>query len=264
MPKKIMADVKALIEKSKEQGDLVKAELEKLIPAPVKEEEEEDIPALEELSNSLSKVKISQITKLRKFSKGENFSRFCERFREYISITKISDQNLYMLFLQNVDDERYSVLKTVKMTTLQKENPELFCDVYINVIYGDESISLKNDLMDCKQKSDEDVAEFAYRLREKANIAYSDPDLGEENCLLTFIRGVKDVYIKRRLNECTFVDFSEAVKQAKKLERVESMLNVKPEINSILKESSIAVRPSRKKLRKTHVFRITETEGGVT
>lgn len=228
---KLVTDLKALIERSKEQGDLIKTELDKIFPAEsVKAEEEENIPPLDEpekISETLSKMRISQIMKLRKFSKGENFSRFCERFQGYVSITKISDKNLYMLFLQNVDDETYSVLNTVRLSDNQKGDPTEFCNVFKNAIYGDESIALKNEVMDCKQESDEDIAQFVYRLRDKANIAYSDPDIREENSLLTFMRGVKDVYIKRRLNECTFANFSEAVTLGKKLERVEGMLNRK-------------------------------------
>ena len=68
---KLVTDLKALIERSKEQGDLIKTELDKIFQAEsVKAEEEENIPPLEEsekVSETLSKMKISQIMKLRKF-----------------------------------------------------------------------------------------------------------------------------------------------------------------------------------------------------
>ena len=79
-------------------------------------------------------MRMSQITKLRKYTKGENFSRFCERFQEYVYITKIEDRNLYMYFLQNVDDKTYSTLKSVKLTVSQKGNAELFC-TFIKTLY---------------------------------------------------------------------------------------------------------------------------------
>ena len=123
------------------------------------------------------------MTKLRKFTKGENFSRFCERFQEYVYITKIEDINLYVYFLQNVDDETYSTLKSVKLTGSQKGNAELFCNVYKNAIYG--------EVMDCKQQSGKNISDFVYRLCKKANIAYADSDIIDENCLLTFMRGIK-------------------------------------------------------------------------
>ena len=246
----LLKDARALLEESKklEPGINLKQELQDFLSDSDNEHETEDIG---KISNALSKIKLSQITKLRKFSKGENFSRFCERFQEYVYITNMRDVNLYMFFLQNVDDETYSVLKTARLTTEKKADASLFCEVYRNAIYGDESLSLKNEVMDCTQKSGETVSDYAYRLREKANIAYSDPDMGEDNCLLTFLRGVRDPSIKRKLNEAPLSDFSEAIKLAKKLERVENMLNTKPEveINSILKESAVSFRPSSERSR---------------
>ena len=112
---KILADIKGLLEKSKDQGELLKEELEILLP-----KLEEDIPKLEEViqetTETLSGMKLSQIAKLRRYTKGENFSRFCERFQEYVYITKMKDKHLYMYFLQNVDDETYSTLKSVNLS----------------------------------------------------------------------------------------------------------------------------------------------------
>ena len=150
---------------------------------------------------------------------------------------KMKYKNLYIFFLQNVDDETYSTLKSVQLSSQQKQDPTLLCDVYKSTIYGDQSISLKYEVMDCKQKSDEKISDFAYRLREKANIAFVDSDAINENCLLAFIRGVKEAHIKRKLNESTLTDFDEALKLAKRLERVENMLNEKPEINPIYKQN---------------------------
>ena len=242
---KILADIKGLLEKSKDQGELLKEELEILLP-----KLEEDIPKLEEViqetTETLSGMKLSQIAKLRRYTKGENFSRFCERFQEYVYITKMKDKHLYMYFLLNVDDETYSTLKSVNLSTFQKQESSLFCGIYKTAIYGDESIALKNEVMDCKQQSDEDISDFAYRLREKANIAYADPDIIDENYLLAFIRGVKSSCIKIKLNENSLTYFNDAVKLAKKLEKIEGMLNEKPDISSILKETSANFQTSRR------------------
>ena len=245
---KLLDDFKALVENSRERGLELKTEFDKLIPseiAEVKAEGEEGMSELEDITNAISKIKLSQLTKLRKFSKGENFSRFCERFLEYIYITKMCDPNLYVFFLQNVDDETYATLKAVTLIDQQKNNAEQFCDVYKRAIYGDEGLSLKNEVMDCKQKTDESISDYAYRLREAANIAYSDPNAAAENCLLAFLRGIKNAHIKRKLNESVLAEFNEAVKYAKRLERVEGMVNEEPEVNSILKESSVTFQPSK-------------------
>ena len=242
---KLLREAKALLAKAKEETNTtvveqIKKEMHDMYSDSDSEEESDKI------TKALSKIKLSQVTKMRRFQKDENFSRFCERFKEYIYITKMVDDNLYMFFLQNVDDETYSILKTVQLRSGEKKSAELFCPLYKEAIYGDEKLSLKNKLRDCKQKSDENVSHYAYRLRENANIAYSDPEIGEENYLLAFLRGVKDAQMRRKLNETTLTSFEDALKLAKKLEEVDEMLNDEPEISSILKESSFSFKPSRK------------------
>ena len=241
---KVLEEIKDLVEKSKEQGAIIKQELDKIIQ-PEEESENEVSDDENNISEALSNINLSRITKLRKFLKGENFSTFCERFKEYVYITKMKDSNLYIFFLQNVDDETYSELKTVPLSAIDKQDPSLFCKIYKKVIYGDQTISLKNEVMECKQKNDEKISDFAYRLREKANIAFANTSTIDENCLLAFIRGVKDAYIKRKLNESTLETFNDAITLAKRLERVENMLDTKPDINSILKQNSNSFQPSR-------------------
>ena len=179
----------------------------------------EEIPNLDDYESgeeSVTKMRL-RVPKLEKFAKGSNFSRFCERFEEYVNMTKSKDDNLYMLLLSNVDDETYSILKGVELTEEEKRDPKLFCKLYKTAIYGDEAIMLKTDLMRCKQKITEDIASYAFRLREKANIAYSNKKTGEETCLLVFLQNVKDSEMKKKLNEASFNDFGEAIRQAKKL-----------------------------------------------
>ena len=242
---KILEEIKALAE---EQADMLQKELEELYklksePAGEDKEADKDLS----IAKVMTGMHLSQVTKLRKFSKGENFSRYCERFQEFVTITKMRDNNLHLYFLQHVDDETYSALKSVSLLDAEKRDAVLFCDAYKSVIYGEESIPLKNEVMNCKQLSNEDISEFAYRLRDKANIAFSDQDVIDENCLLAFMRGLRNLHIKRKLNESDVVDFSEALKLAKKLEKVESMLSEtdKQDVTSILKESSMSFKPSR-------------------
>lgn len=192
-----------------------------------------------DISGSAADMRISRLSKLSKFSKGENFSKYCERFREYVKIMKIRDRDLYMLFLQNVDDETYTTLKSVKLGRKDKSRAAEFCAKYKKAIYGDEKLSLRHEVMDCRQKSGENVSDYAYRLREKSSIAYSDTEYAEENCMLAFLRGVKNINMKVKLNEASLTNFNDAVKLAKKIEKVEKMLNVETDITSIFKETRI-------------------------
>ena len=221
----LLAKLKELVETATDHGVAIKQEIDELFPG-IETTRQQSEANQRELTEALTKLKITQATKMPKFQKGHNFARFCERFEEFISISKINDGNLYMYFLQNVDDETYSIQKTVDLTDPQKANPKGFCPIYKKAIYGDVTISLKNEVMECKQKNDETISDYIYRLREKASIAYSTPAMIEENCFIALLRGVRNPQLKRKLNEATtLTTFKEATKLAKRLEKINEMLN---------------------------------------
>ena len=151
--------------------------------------------------------------------------------------------------MQHLDDETYSILKavTIPNTGDYKSNPELFCELYKTAIYGDTSITLKNEVLECKQKSDETVSDFVYRLRSKASIAYTNIETANETCLSAILRGLKDPQMKRKLNEDTTIKtFEDAIKLAKRLEQINKMLdNDTVQIEPILKETAVTFKPSR-------------------
>lgn len=227
-------------------------ESQKLREASVKKEEKhskflEDFPgnssdSEEEVEKDQTTSRLRwQIPKLDKFKKGANFARFCERFEQYAHISKTKDTDLYIMLLNNVDNETYSVLKEVSLTKKEKRDAKKFCEVYKKAIYGDEVISLKADLMRCCQDEEEDIESYAFRLRDKANIAYTDRETGEENCLLVFLQNVRDKDMRRKLNEASFINFAEAIKQARRIEKARDLdkkLPVKSELTPILKQIS--------------------------
>ena len=60
----------------------------------------------------------------------------------------------------------------------------------------------------------------------------------EVNCRIAFLNGVRNVNMKRKLNESSHLNFEEAIEMAKRLERVEnmmsnSMVEVTPILNSL-------------------------------
>ena len=115
---------------------------------------------------------LGQLAKLRKFEKGENFSRFCERFQEYVQMTQIASDQLHIFFLQHVDDETYSMLKAVNLKEDEKQNCSQFCEIYKKAIYGSDSVPLKNELLQCWQAIDESISTFYIHLQEKASVAF--------------------------------------------------------------------------------------------
>ena len=122
--------------------------------------------------------------------------------------------------------------------------PRVFCEIYKAVIYGEENTVLKSEVLDCKQLPNENIDDYAFRLREKAFIAFPDEKDAEQNFHLTFVRGIREPYIKRRLNESSFANFESAVIHAKKLEKVEEIITEKPKITPILKETAVKFESS--------------------
>jgi hypothetical protein len=94
------------------------------------------------------------------------------------------------------------------------------------VIYGAESIPLKNKVQECKQLVGESMTTFSHRLMEKAEIAFSNQQWKDENCVLALLRGVRDKEIRRKLNESSVTTFGEALKLAKKLDKISNMFEV--------------------------------------
>ena len=181
---------------------------------------------------------LGHMTKLRKFEKGENFSRFCERFQEYVQIADIKGSQLHFFFLQHVDDETYSTLKAVNLKEEEKQDSALFCELYKKAIYGTDSVPLKNEVLECKQEIGESISTFSHRIREKASVAFSTVEAIDENSLLALMRGIRDSDIRRKLAESTVSTFSEALKLAKKLEKISSMFESEIQPTSILKGST--------------------------
>ena len=230
---KLREDAQKLLEAGKQ----IKEELDELFSEEAADRRTDPIVST---SRGMASLQLTHINKISKFSNGDNFSRFCERFIEYVYITKMCDKNLYLFFLQNVDDETYSALKMVKLENSAKCDATIFCEIYKNAIYGDESLFLKNEVLNCQQKAAETISQYTYRLREKANIAYLNSEIADENCLLAFLRGVKSNNMKIKLNEAFLNNFNEAVKMAKKIERVEGMLGNQPEVVPILKQTGFS------------------------
>ncbi len=249
--KELLAETKKLQVQDLDLSN-IKKEIEEILDHQISDSEvsddegSQDPKSVGKLTEVLSTIKLSHVTKLRKYTKGENFARFCNRFLEYIQITRMRDSNLYMFFLQNVCDETYTILHSAVLSDREKKDAKLFCKIFKDIIYGEEKVSLQNEFIDCKQNVGETVMDYAYRLQEKADIAFVDPQTSKDSCFLAFLRGVRNPHIKRKLNEAQLDNFKDAIKMATKLERIEKMLNPQTDIASILKETStVSFRPSR-------------------
>ena len=206
----------------------------------------EVLPGLEgeevDTKPSVAALRFAQHSKPGKYKAGENFSRFCDRFLVYVKMSEVVNRNLYLLLLQNLDDETFAMLQNVQLSDEEKRDAQLFCNVYKKAMYGEEEQSLKSDLFDYTQSPNDSITEFAFKLKEKGELAFSDKEQRSDACLTAFLRGINDSHIKRKLNETRVENFEDAIKTAKRLERVDRMMNPNPTsrnpIKAILKESS--------------------------
>ena len=169
-----------------------------------------------------------------KFKRGQNFSKFCEKFMDYVTLSKIHDDNLYILFLNMVDDFTLDKLRKVPLSRDQMKDARKFIDLYEKKINpSHEGRTFRSKLADLKQKSGESIEDFAYRITDTASRAYSESEeaLQEEACFSSFLKGLTDPDIKMKLHENTNIErFEEALDEAVRLESIKSTIRPQPRI----------------------------------
>ena len=185
--------------------------------------------------------RMSYLTKPPRMSKGDNFVHYCEKFQGYVQMTGLN-QNLDLLFLQNIDSYTYTSLKSAAaaLTVEEKSDAKLMCKQFQNALFGDETVSLRNSLLNMQQKPDEPVVDFCNRIQEASSMAYNSPEQADDASLLTLLRGVANRSLRQKLNEATLTTFRDAVRLAKKLESVKVMFETEnePSTTPILKTSN--------------------------
>ena len=114
-----------------DQTTVFKQEVDQLFPGNTAEQ----TPANEGLEKMMEGLAISRSAKLKRYEKGQNFSRFCERFKEYVQLTQMKAENQFSFFLQSVDDQTYALLKSIHVTDNQKQDIDSFCQLFICAKY---------------------------------------------------------------------------------------------------------------------------------
>ena len=168
--------------------------------------------------------KIRMITppKPQKFKSGENFSRFVHRFKHNILLGRYNDPNLDVYFLELIEDPTaYDKLSKIKLTPQQKGDVNLLTEIYENAMFPEsETRTLRTEMLTLKQKPEESVEKFTFRINELASKAYKNRELENEGSLSTLLNGVRDPTLKQKLWEAELSTFDEAVKLATKLEKI--------------------------------------------
>eukprot|EP00116_Pleurobrachia_bachei_P007006 sb/3467268/ len=162
-----------------------------------------------------------------KFKKGDSFITHCNRYAEFVVVNNISGDRQYALFMQTItDDQFYDRLHSIHVDDEDKLDHNSFLAEIKNNIYGEQQFAFRSSLQDCVQKQGESITDYVYRLRQKAELAYPDSRTHrEEISLMVFLKGIRDLVLKRKLNELPDIEtFSSAIKQAKRLERVDQLM----------------------------------------
>ena len=154
------------------------------------------------------------------YETGQNFSRFVERFIQYLELTNLTDDNIYLLFLSLLDSKTYDKLVGVELDADGKRDPKIFTELYKEIIYGREDIrNLRASLMTIRQKGDETMDDYGERLVELAAIAYKDDGVRSENMLTAFLQGIRDKTTRLKLYESAVENFPEAFQLARRIEK---------------------------------------------
>ena len=163
----------------------------------------------------------TSIPKPEPYDPSKNFTRFCQRFLQYISLSNLRNNNLHYMLLGMVDDITYAKLCKVPLTDEEKAIPELFCRKFERAIYPpSESKALRSELAMVKQGANETVGQFAFRISEMALKAYPHAALRDEASYTAFIQGLYDIALKTKVLESDVDNFDEALQYAERLERV--------------------------------------------
>ena len=179
---------------------------------------------------------IKSIPKPDRFQKGQNFSRFVRRFVQYITLSKMEGENLDLLFLSFIDhDETFEKLSRVELSELEKSDIKSLVERFEKEIYPNiASQTLKSELQNLCQKSDESAEEFAFRISEIADKAYDNLAIRNESALSAFIRGVRESAIKAKILDAEVNQFNEAIKIATKWEKINAVISPNIEENFAL------------------------------
>ena len=118
-----------------------------------------------------------------KFQKGQNFSRFVRRFVQYITLSNMEGENLDLLFLSFIDhDETFEKLSRVELSESEKRNLDSLVERFEREIYPKiASQTLKSELQNLCQNSQESAEEFAFRISEIADKAYDNMAVRNES-----------------------------------------------------------------------------------
>ena len=162
-----------------------------------------------------------------KYKHGDDFTLWSARFKRYVKMAGIQDEQSLWTLLNQVDDRTAEKLDPVceSLSITQRRNPDLYLPILEKSIYPvTQSKTLRVQLTQMKQAETETVDDFAVRIRKIRNKIWHSAmpgGPGDELCYSVFLAGLKENEIRKDVMKSRGVNqFEQAVKAAVETENI--------------------------------------------
>ena len=171
----------------------------------------------------------AKLQKTATFEKGDNFIKFCKRFRENVILSGINGPGIGGYFLSYIKCES-TWEKLQKLTSSRQENHDIDAVIErcINELYPPvHAWNTRAQLLSLKQSRGESVEEFCRKLEELAYKAgYGSREEREKSCLQTLMTGTLEQLVRIKLYEAGTLSYQDAVKLAITTEQILKITSV--------------------------------------
>ena len=189
------------------------------------------------------------------FNQGDNFIRFCKRFREHALLSGAHGLGIDRYFLSYINCEStWDKLQKLKFTVIEQNDiDELIKRCTDELFPPAHAWTTRAQLLTMKQSETETIEEFCSKLEELACKSGYESDIEKDKCCLqTLVMGAREQAVKIKLLESGCTKYDEAVKLAVNTERILAMagdhtdpvLTVNPRANNDEDVRPVAQRSS--------------------
>ncbi|KAL5247030.1 hypothetical protein ACHWQZ_G019036 [Mnemiopsis leidyi] len=135
-----------------------------------------------------------------RFRKGDDFTTFLQRFVNHARLSGLCD-NLDLRFSSLVEDNSlFKKISSFQFTALERRDIHQFTAAIRSRLFPPTDTRIMKTKFGCmKQQAGESVGQFAERIKDEADVIFSSEPEREGASVTTFITGLSDPAIKRRL-----------------------------------------------------------------
>jgi len=139
---------------------------------------------------------LKHLAKPQAYKDGDDICLFFTRISQFLVLSRCTEPRKDLIVLNYIkDDKMYRKLAAVTLTKEEKNDVTLLVAALSRALFpATEARLMRSSLAALKQKSGESVEDFAMKIRETSDKAYSGPDadkVKEEAVLSAFIAGVQ-------------------------------------------------------------------------